>query len=902
MANRFLNNIKINDEYTLPSADGTADQVVTTDGAGQLSFVDQSTLSAGNAEHVVIYAKNTSGSQIDKGTPVYITGTVGATDTVTIAPADAGNSAKMPAVGILDDTLINNAFGYVITGGFMDNITTDPIDGDQPASNDTVYVKVGGGLTLTKPTGPTGLIQNIAKVGKVSGGNSGSLIVSSILRTNDVPNLTTGKIWVGDGNTVESTVVHLDETNGRLGIGTTSPTKDLTIESSSANVDIKSTSSFPYSEIRFLDSSGGEVSTIESQSNPGSQNLKLTHVSAAGTVGSSLELSGNVLNLLSGTLNGLKLNSGSNSANLQVGGTTSFAQGNISLTPTQIDFRANYSTAMTINVLGNVGIGTTSPSERLEVDGNVKATGEITTEGNIVEIQGASPRLHLNETSGGDWFMLADSNRLDFRETTVSTTRMTIAAGGNVGVGTTSPQEKLHVQNYTTGESHQAMFKGGAVTVGDYAYISLNNGYGSEYTKEVRLAAVAEDGASNKTGFAILTSPDASGASGHERLRVTNDGDVGIGTTSPSEKLHVDGNQYISGKTIYKNPSGNSIAGYVSNEFYYASGQVINSWGTLRSSSNNALMYGVVPESGVTSGYLSSADNISWARSSFETGNTFEYKSLGASSIPVGDTVTLISRFKIDNSTGNVGIGTVAPSVKLHIADDSGELLRLDDSSATGNPFMSFYQDGTRRSLIQHVDSGNTLSLVSEYGGIRMMTASGGNEVNRFEINSAGRAMFAREGITGSMTTSIYDVNITGNTFNDRYLCFFTQDGTNNPRAWLKHSSSASAQELEFNSVFSTGSGYSKFLFKAGATDLLTIRPGSGVFIPNGNVGIGTTTPDSKLQVDGGIQMADDTDAASASKVGTLRYRTSGNNSYVDMCMQTAASTYAWVNIVQNTW
>jgi hypothetical protein len=70
----------------------------------------------------------------------------------------------------------------------------------------------------------------------------------------------------------------------------------------------------------------------------------------------------------------------------------------------------------------------------------------------------------------------------------------------------------------------------------------------------------------------------------------------------------------------------------------------------------------------------------------------------------------------------------------------------------------------------------------------------------------------------------------------------------------------------------------------------------------SGDVGIGTTDPQSKLQVDGGVQMADDTDAASADKVGTLRYRTSGNNSYVDMCMQTGATTYEWVNIVQNNW
>ena len=48
--------------------------------------------------------------------------------------------------------------------------------------------------------------------------------------------------------------------------------------------------------------------------------------------------------------------------------------------------------------------------------------------------------------------------------------------------------------------------------------------------------------------------------------------------------------------------------------------------------------------------------------------------------------------------------------------------------------------------------------------------------------------------------------------------------------------------------------------------------------------------------------MADDTDTASADKVGTQRYRADSNNSYVDMCMQTGASTYAWVNIVTNSW
>ena len=83
---------------------------------------------------------------------------------------------------------------------------------------------------------------------------------------------------------------------------------------------------------------------------------------------------------------------------------------------------------------------------------------------------------------------------------------------------------------------------------------------------------------------------------------------------------------------------------------------------------------------------------------------------------------------------------------------------------------------------------------------------------------------------------------------------------------------------------------------------------------PTRNVGIGDTTPSSKLSVDGGVQIGNDT-ATSATdlynKVGTFRYRTvTGikNLSYVDMVMQTggtvgaASGTYAWVNIVSNSW
>lgn len=71
-------------------------------------------------------------------------------------------------------------------------------------------------------------------------------------------------------------------------------------------------------------------------------------------------------------------------------------------------------------------------------------------------------------------------------------------------------------------------------------------------------------------------------------------------------------------------------------------------------------------------------------------------------------------------------------------------------------------------------------------------------------------------------------------------------------------------------------------------------------------VGIGTNSPAAALQVDGGVQMGNDSSAASAALAGTLRYRVTTfgitKYSYVDMCMQIGATSYKWINIVQNSW
>jgi hypothetical protein len=222
---------------------GAEDQILVSDAGGLLNFQDLSATHVESAEVIKVPVKNLQGSGLTKGDPVYISGSVGESGKLEVKLADASNSAKMPAVGLLFQDLGINGEGYVVITGKLRNLTTDPIDGLTPLANDVIYVKAGGvtgdALTLTKPTG-SNLIQNMGKVGRVSPANSGNFVVSSILRTNDIPNLTPGKIWVGStGNTIESSSITFTEATGAVqlneyGVGTHTGTvaKNLAVDAS----------------------------------------------------------------------------------------------------------------------------------------------------------------------------------------------------------------------------------------------------------------------------------------------------------------------------------------------------------------------------------------------------------------------------------------------------------------------------------------------------------------------------------------------------------------------------------------------------------------------------------------------------------------------------------------------
>lgn len=102
------------------------------------------------------------------------------------------------------------------------------------------------------------------------------------------------------------------------------------------------------------------------------------------------------------------------------------------------------------------------------------------------------------------------------------TERMRIDSSGNVGIGTTSPSAKLHVES--AGGSGGRVLFGGSTTSGYSTNINVTDN-GMEFWAQ-----------SNARGLTFST-----GTTQTERMRINSSGDVGIGTTTPASKLQVAG-------------------------------------------------------------------------------------------------------------------------------------------------------------------------------------------------------------------------------------------------------------------------------------------------------------------------------------------------------------------------
>ena len=792
MANRFLNNIRINDEYTLPENDGSAGQAIVTDGSGNLSFGSAVASSAESSESIHITVKNTSGAQITKGTPVYVTGEIGNSGKIEIAPADASDESKMPALGILESTLSNNAEGFCVQGGLLGGLDTATIDGTSTTANDTVYVKPGGGLTMTKPTG-SNFIQNIAKVARVHASN-GSLVVSSILRTNDVPNLPEGRIWVGDGNTIVSDTVYVDEPNNRVGIGTTSPTEKLQVDGKV-----------------YIESQGVDWN----ETNPGLVRGAL-HFDP---VGNGANNTGNAITF------GASDSSGGTSANAGIYTRSYGTYGTKMYFATTDSYALGSKARMLIDYNGNVGIGTTNPIQKLQVAGNGAFNSSLNVQDPNVSSNGTLTFQHdssgssLNSNPGsGNGSTVVLKLGINYSE------KMRIANNGNVGIGTTNPSSLLNIRGNSSGN--------------DVILNLDNNKYGSTDTsgqtklmfgwlnhKAANIAAY-KDGTVNRTGFIFNTEVGYNVET--EVMRITSSGNVGIGATSPTARLTVQTAADAQAINIIGRSDG---LGYL--QFFGSNGTTLN-----------GSIYGAT------------------------TGLGFNTSS--------GQKMTILS-------SGNVGIGTTSPSEKLQVDGNiklSSDAPIINATSTNNSSGLRYNTTGTASDTHRFQYNGSTQLNIKNNGNVGIATTTPAYTLDVNGRVKVGDVNYTYGGqnfhiILAENTQDAYITNIEGYGIMSSGGYYYGS----NLRQLNSGSTAYSAIQLRTSGdiVFENITGATAGSI-AGTNERMIINSG-------GNVGIGTSSPGYKLDVNGSLH-------STYLNIADAIYHEGDTNTYIQFV---ANDTIRWV-------
>jgi len=207
------------------------------------------------SDNTIVYGKNLSGGTIEKGTPLYFTGSGTAGNVVGVYPADASNPARMPAAGVAGEQMLDEAEGVVLLDGFINGVDTTGFQSGQ-----AVYVGVGGGYQATRPTGSNNLVQSLGYIEKVAVNGSG--VIKGSGRANDVPNIEQGYVWVGGPGDIATTIPTSSLTTEWDGTftGDASITGSLTVSSSLTVDGVKSDGS---KKVSIVDDNGYEVVKVE---------------------------------------------------------------------------------------------------------------------------------------------------------------------------------------------------------------------------------------------------------------------------------------------------------------------------------------------------------------------------------------------------------------------------------------------------------------------------------------------------------------------------------------------------------------------------------------------------------------------------------------------------------------
>jgi hypothetical protein len=207
-----------------------------------------------------------------------------------------------------------------------------------------------------------------------------------------------------------------------------------------------------------------------------------------------------------------------------------------------------------INLLGgNVGIGTDSPSNILQVRKNQTSDTAVVVSNNGTPNANTTMSFILQEDATPQgWFRryrdgtgrteIGYSDILTFSGAVTGTKveRMRIASGGNIGIGTPSPSTILNVVTGSNADGIQIRRNTSITTANDFATLGfrIDTVPNQANTAEIRGLRTNRVNLGD-TDLVFTTS--TSGFTPTEKMRIRDDGNVGIGTDSPSAKLDVNG-------------------------------------------------------------------------------------------------------------------------------------------------------------------------------------------------------------------------------------------------------------------------------------------------------------------------------------------------------------------------
>jgi hypothetical protein len=769
-----------------PSIDGTTGQVVTTDGAGNLSFL--------NIENTTISIKNVSGATIQKGTPCYITGSGTSGNLAGVWPADAANPLRMPAGVIAGETLIAGAEGVGLLNGFIANVNTSAF-----SAGNSIYVAVGGGYTNVRPTGSAVLIQKLGNVEK-SHPTNGSGVINGPAYYNEVPNIQQGFTWVGNGNGVAIAVA----TSSIQNVVSASHASSTAAVAGTTNYVSKFTSGTTIGNSLIFDNG----TNVGIGTTSPSTKLQVSEIGSNFFVGNAFAKVENT--------------SGASSIFYLADTTDSAALKNIG---SSLTFINSSTEGMRLTTTG-LGIGTTSPSEKLDVS-VVRSYGQSANIGIAV---GGTDNGYVDNGTTSAWrqYVSGDSNgqalKFDgFLRGTGWTERMRITSGGNVGINTTTDAGFRLDVNGTARVSGNTQITGSLnVTQGitgsllgtaSYASQALSSSFATtaSYVNTLNQAVTINGPltvASTSSGaqsYNVLFSKNIAGATGAYNSTTTNTLAVTATTSSGFQSAALKNTLSIATNASYNYTFGHEWSA-MTNEL------VVGSYGSVPFAADSIVNTVI----NTTNGYTRTIGTLYDMK--------FGYNNYGTVSTHYGiyhDASDARHYF-----AGNIGIGTTNPTAKLHIvapgalSTDLG--LRVRNSANTGDLLLvtgnGFVQTGVNGLAIPRADTpgGTNNAIISHQT----------NGLVRIDKSLEVSGVYGRSGFDTSQVA--LDLGYYSST--------------------IRNYGSATNTGFTFNTIVATTGTYFMRM-QNGATDVFNISS-------TGNVGIGKTTASTRLDVSGSVSIS----------------------------------------------